>query len=189
MQQERIEKNYTSLCEQEDWTLRSLKPVWNRDARIIYSFPVLGVKKIRRKRYEERVIWESKKKKKRRKGKEGSKQESPFGFDGNVDFTRKSITRTWYLSIHLCLIITCVLSFLSEWKIFLSSFPPFFENRKKYYHITIVLILIYNYNIQRNKQNSPILVSRIILTINYYSMIKRNENPKVDSRLSLLFSF
>lgn len=69
MQQERIEKNYTSLCEQEDWTLRSLKPVWNRDARIIYSFPVFGVKKIRRKRYEERMIWESKKKKKKKERK------------------------------------------------------------------------------------------------------------------------
>lgn len=132
MQQERIEKNYTSLCEQEDWTLRSLKPVWNRDARIIYSFPVLGVKKIRRKRYEERMIWESKKKKKkRRKGKEGSKQESPFGFDGNVDFTRKSITRTWYLSIRLYNLpnnnVCIVFSFQVK---DLPIFPPFFESKE-----------------------------------------------------------
>lgn len=149
MQQERIEKNYTSLCEQEDWTLRSLKPVWNRDARIIYSFPVLGVKKIRRKRYEERMIWESKKKKKKKERKGRIKAGISLRIRRKRRFHAEiSITRTWYLSIRLCLIITCVLSFLSEWKIFLSSFPPFFESKEILpYHDcfnSYIIIIIYN---------------------------------------------
>lgn len=102
MQQERIEKNYTSLCEQEDWTLRSLKPVWNRDARIIYSFPVFGVKKIRRKRYEERMIWESKKKKKKKERKGRIKAGISLRIRRKRRFHAEiSITRTWYLSIRL----------------------------------------------------------------------------------------
>lgn len=132
MQQERIEKNYTSLCEQEDWTLRSLKPVWNRDARIIYSFPVFGVKKIRRKRYEERVIWESKKKKKKKERKGRIKAGISLRIRRKRRFHAEiSITRTWYLSIRLYNLpnnnVCIVFSFQVK---DLPIFPPFFESKE-----------------------------------------------------------